>query len=90
MNRLPGPEDPASQESFKDRFTIHRVLLGSPVSELKDGPLDAHTSIAHFLNLSLLLPCNADLPFPEPQHCLLQCSPFYCLVPGSPGGCNTC
>lgn len=29
VKRLPGPEEPASQESFKDRYTIHRVLVGS-------------------------------------------------------------
>lgn len=36
VSRLSGPKDPASQESFKDRYTICRVLLGSPVSELED------------------------------------------------------
>lgn len=40
--------------------------------------LDVHISIAHFLNLSLLLPCDAALPFPEPHHSLLQCFPFNC------------
>jgi len=37
-------------------------------------PLEVHASLAHFLNLSLLIPWNPALPFSEPRRSLLQCS----------------